>query len=206
MTELCQQSMSCAQCSVLNVCIWVIGLGSSSSDFTPVSTPLASKISRPGLAFLQFLLSQSQLPSPSFLTIESCLNPFYFKVLEELDAERSDNDSDRDTDDVNTFAFRGITLASPSPANMLTLQNTRRRFLSQLLTNLEKRFPTQELDILCAFGIFDPKMSPHKTSPLYRNYGVDEINRIAKYYCKGKLIIMSQGCQVFNLKFETVDK
>ena len=72
-----------------------------------------------------------------------------------------------------------------SPDGHHVLAATKRKFLSNLINNIEERFPEQDMDILQAFRIFDP--TPPREANGSGDYGEEEINILADYFtAKGK--------------------
>lgn len=74
-----------------------------------------------------------------------------------------------------------------SPEGHQVLAATKRKFLSNLINNIEERFPEQDMDILQAFRIFDPTKVPPREANGNGDYGEEEINILADYFtAKGK--------------------
>ncbi len=80
--------------------------------------------------------------------------------------------------------YKDISL---TPDQRPVLAATKKKFLGNLLHNIEDRFPEDAMDILQAFTIFDPNQVPPREAPGSGEYGEDEISILADYFtAKGK--------------------
>ncbi|XP_070576192.1 zinc finger protein 862-like [Ptychodera flava] len=65
-------------------------------------------------------------------------------------------------------------------------ESSRRKFIDNLVANLESRF--EQVDLIKAFGIFVPCQMPPASSPVFKEYGEEEITILCNFYGKDKSV------------------